>query len=360
MSTRIAVLTGLVVLVASSAAFADVLRVPEDFATIQAAVNDAGEGDVIQISKGTYQERVVISGKTDLVIQGRGRVELDGGSGAAITVSDSSQVTIERVSVTSNVSPALHLLRATDCVVQKCRIVDVPGRALLVGAGGGHTITRNRFDGNDGANIDLDSDATVNPTNCEITKNRIAGGFVGVEIQGTGHLVQKNKIAETEFAAIQSFQSADLQIERNSIKRVVGTGIRVRGPETRVIRNKIVICDGDGIYLHTGAASSRIERNTVKRTTDDALDTDDDPVDDVEIVRNKLIQPGDDGLDVHLTNSLVEHNKIVKADDDGIRVGETTTTTTFNRNKTAKSGNGGLNDFSEEGVGVTFTDNRFK
>ena len=52
------------------------IRVPGDFATIQAAVNAAKPNDTIEIAAGTYPERIVIN-KSDLTLMG-----LEGSSGA--------------------------------------------------------------------------------------------------------------------------------------------------------------------------------------------------------------------------------------------------------------------------------------
>lgn len=46
------------------------LRVPADYATIQAAVDAAAPGDTILISPGVYEEAVTIQGKADLTIKG--------------------------------------------------------------------------------------------------------------------------------------------------------------------------------------------------------------------------------------------------------------------------------------------------
>jgi hypothetical protein len=46
---------------------------PADFSTIQSAVNAAQLGDTVLIQPGTYQEPVIIDGKTDLTIQGVNR-----------------------------------------------------------------------------------------------------------------------------------------------------------------------------------------------------------------------------------------------------------------------------------------------
>lgn len=47
-----------------------ILIVPDDFASIQAAINGAIAGDEIQVKTGTYAESVLISGKTNILITG--------------------------------------------------------------------------------------------------------------------------------------------------------------------------------------------------------------------------------------------------------------------------------------------------
>lgn len=61
--------------------------VPEEYSTIQAAVDAAQPGDLVRVGPGTYREQVVVGpAKRDLVIRGtdRNRVVLDGGNGARV------------------------------------------------------------------------------------------------------------------------------------------------------------------------------------------------------------------------------------------------------------------------------------
>lgn len=55
-----------------AAAAQDVHKVPSEHPTIQEAVDVAADGDIIEISGGTYAEAVVVSGKTGLVIRAKG------------------------------------------------------------------------------------------------------------------------------------------------------------------------------------------------------------------------------------------------------------------------------------------------
>ena len=61
--------------------------VPEEYPTIQAAVDAAQPGDLVRIGPGTYREQVVVGpAKRDVVLRGtdRNRVVLDGGGGDAL------------------------------------------------------------------------------------------------------------------------------------------------------------------------------------------------------------------------------------------------------------------------------------
>lgn len=77
-------------------------NVPSRYATIQAAVDAAIAGDVVNIAAGTYAEKVLISGKTNLTIQGAGDstlIEYTDTGTAAITVKDSNSLTIKDLKI---------------------------------------------------------------------------------------------------------------------------------------------------------------------------------------------------------------------------------------------------------------------
>ena len=86
--------------------------VPEEYPTIQAAVDAAQPGDLVRIGPGTYREQVVLGpAKRDVVLRGtdRNRVVLDGGDGArfnGITV-HADGVAVENLSVRGYASDAV-------------------------------------------------------------------------------------------------------------------------------------------------------------------------------------------------------------------------------------------------------------
>src|SRR5262245_25818126 len=58
-------------------AAAGTLHVPQDFATIQAAVDASVAGDTVVVHKGVYAEAVIVSSKSGLIIKGAGKPLID-------------------------------------------------------------------------------------------------------------------------------------------------------------------------------------------------------------------------------------------------------------------------------------------
>ena len=73
----------------------EIRLVPKDYPTIQAAVNAALPGDEIRIAKGVYAESVTLTGKSGLLIRGKGAIVNPGGGALAFTLTGCSDIVIE-------------------------------------------------------------------------------------------------------------------------------------------------------------------------------------------------------------------------------------------------------------------------
>src|SRR5512134_3316235 len=70
-----------------------VLRVPQDYPTIQAAINAAELADIIQVRAGTYNENIILDRPVTLTAESfdaanpaNNTTTIDGGGGATITI----------------------------------------------------------------------------------------------------------------------------------------------------------------------------------------------------------------------------------------------------------------------------------
>jgi len=124
---------GLALVLGATVAHAANLKVPADYPDIQAAVDAAGAGDTIVVSKGIHKGPVLIEGKTDLTIKGKGKAVLDGEStDVALTIRDGKGVTVTKITIVNTGSDAVLIEGGYDIGISKVKILDPSGCAVLV------------------------------------------------------------------------------------------------------------------------------------------------------------------------------------------------------------------------------------
>jgi parallel beta-helix repeat protein len=83
-------------------AFGNVIRVPEDYPTIQNAIDTADPGATIMVAPGVYHESLVINKPVTIIGRtGSGPIHEGGGSGIAVIITDTSEVTIVNFVITN-------------------------------------------------------------------------------------------------------------------------------------------------------------------------------------------------------------------------------------------------------------------
>ncbi len=180
------------------------IRVPEDFPSVQAAIDAASPGDVIDIAAGTYAEELTI----DLSVTIRGRIYVTADPRANTTILDGGGASV--VTVTAGVSPAPSLVGlvfangdsgvVTRSVtkVSHSLFVNNSGDALEYEPGGGGVSLNNLFVESGDDAIDLDHLVE----DVRVVRNRIVdSGDDGIEIR-----LHDDRIAETAQLLIRSTQ----------------------------------------------------------------------------------------------------------------------------------------------------------
>jgi parallel beta-helix repeat protein len=329
------------VTVASSA---DTLRVPADFATIQAAVDAAGPGDVIGVAKGSYDESVVISGKTQLTLRGKAKPAIEGGNAEVpLTIQNSTGIIVDGFVLEDGFEDDLVIVGSSDVVIRRSELHG-GGDGIAVDDSTNVLLEKNRFEGQGGDGIDFHEDAGP-VTNSRISKNRferISGA--AIDLEGSGHLVEKNRASHCGEGIHVAEDGTGNTIEKNTIEHTDDTGISVEGSQNVVVKNKLKQLGDDAISVR--GDGNRVEKNKIEGPDDEALDVEGS---DNQILSNfgknahgNGVEVGESDAPGAATGNLFEHNKILSASENGFLVLDTGNT--FRANQASKSGGFDLRD----------------
>ncbi|HDQ08165.1 MAG TPA: PKD domain-containing protein, partial [Methanoculleus sp.] len=149
------------------------ITVPDDFGTIQAAVNAAWDGDTVVVHSGTYPEQVVVNRSITLAGEGMPQVQASGGPGFAVT---SPSCTLEGFAVT-NGTYGIHV--HADGARIEGNLLAANGIGILVLQADGTVLFNNTCENNSGGGMYL-----YNATGGKIFNNTCTGnaddGFPGI------------------------------------------------------------------------------------------------------------------------------------------------------------------------------------
>ena len=266
------------------------IRVPEDQATIQEAVNVSFSGDTIIVAAGTYSEKVTVTNRTGLVLQGAGAglSVIDGGinpnpddtTGAVITVNDDSSITINGFSLVGTQYYGVKCWWRTNVTVKNCKIgtrnegVTPPAytirRGLKCYDNSTLVILNNEINAGDyginygpncTANV-MENSIYVNRTGIvfcgldagSVLNNAIAGTGVtygvGIEIISSSPLVQNNVIYNFPSSGISTNgTSANAKIRNNVVSNIGYNGIMLLDRSRPEIANNIITNSRYGIRI---------------------------------------------------------------------------------------------------------------
>jgi nitrous oxidase accessory protein NosD len=339
------------------------LHVPADHPTIQAAVDAAGPGDVIDVAKGSYAEAVLVDGKSQLTLRGKGRPVIDGqGSATPLTIQGSEQITVDGLGFEDAPEQLVLVVDSSSVAIQRCSLESTPEDSSGIRALGSANlvIQKNAFQdlGEDG--VVFEEEALLLVTDSLVAKNRFERiGDEAVDVTGSGHRVEKNRIARAGVGIELDAAASETVVEKNTVEDTEDSCIELEGSGNLASKNKLRRCGDEGLHL-TGP-DNRAEKNKIDAPDDDGIDVE---ADGNALVANKVTRAGGNGIEVAdekgvpgtATGNLFEANKISKSGGNGIQV--STGGNTFRRNKASGSFLVDLLDDSLSGTNV-YEDNKF-
>jgi outer membrane protein assembly factor BamB len=177
-------------------AFGSFLRVPEDYKTVQEAVDAAAIGDTILVGPGIYNGSVVIN-KTLTVLGGKGSdpVFSGGGSGIAITLLPGASGTVIAGIVITNYAQAVAIVNATNCRIYDTTISLINQNGIVVQ---GNNAQQNSICSNIFENNAIALNLTASSTSTAVYKNIISssGTGVGLNLESNANIIYANNIED--------------------------------------------------------------------------------------------------------------------------------------------------------------------
>ncbi|UCD96068.1 MAG: right-handed parallel beta-helix repeat-containing protein, partial [Candidatus Bathyarchaeota archaeon] len=208
-----------------------ILHVPGDFPTIQAAINSAELGDTIQVSAGTYYERVVVNQSVTLLGEGGGITILDG---------ENRLETIVRVT-------------ADDVIVSGFELRKTGWAWARAGV---------EIYGADNCTV---VDNLLNHTAHQIRVDMSRG----TKVLGNVVTAPRDPYPQSAYG-IRVENSVDCLVERNSVSNNIG-GIHLENATRCVVTGNYVFQNGQGIRLYSPCQDNRIRGNIVFNNSYDGM-----------------------------------------------------------------------------------------
>lgn len=270
--------------------------------TIQAGVDNAVAGDVVNVGKGDYAENVVIA-TPGIRVRGAGTLTpaelLSCPGGARTALGDCSDFATQpaceagwfldddeflprsascwwdgaecSICDTADVgagscenecdptAPAALRVESADVTIEKLRIRAPRFVGVASGtAASGLVVKSVRVDGAGSACIALDGDGSL------VTGAVVRGcGAEGVAIDGANSVIERSRVGGSEGDAL-AISGAGARIQRNTVTLANGGGAAAVGDGALVERNKLSLCGSDGVFVRGSAM--RVTRNTLRST----------------------------------------------------------------------------------------------
>jgi len=316
-------------------------------ASIQAALDVAGPGDVVRVSAGTYTELLSIgTGRDGLVLEGKGKVVIDqlpppsegarvpglsiasssvvvrrltlrhaAGTAIAATEPGLSGLLLDRVEVVNPTGTAIDLLGDGHSLV-RCRVVGAGDRGIVI-EGQDALVSRNTVEQCAADGIVIDGDQA------EVSRNVVdqVRGDNGIDVFGNGALVSRNTVFRTDDSAI-TLDGDDAVVEKNQVQGVCSdAGVRVQGNHPVVSGNRISgVLDGqDTLRVVSLGGSGVVDGNVLSDGTGTGLSLSGDAV---LVSGNTITACGVDafGLEVAGNLNIIDLNRILRSHADGLRL----------------------------------------
>lgn len=231
--------------------------VPDDFATIQAAVDAAGNGATITIKKGTYNENVVIDNKPNITIIGKGKPVINGGIGTSFTIANTINAFVTGITVRNSVTRGIYVNNCSLVKFSKCVVSEIAGDGIGVDDTDGIVIESCTINSPTGNGISFSSGIGATTNNSTINKCKISlSGGDGINIRANAINISLliNNISVSGGDGIDiDVDSNGHTLTSNKCTKSSGDGFRIGGEDNIITSNKASSSTGFDLFDENGA-----------------------------------------------------------------------------------------------------------
>jgi len=213
-----------------------IIIVPDDYPTIQEAINHANEEDTIFVRNGIYYENVVVNKSVSLIGENKETTFIDGGGNDTVLEVTANDVTISNFTIQHSggewADSGIDLRYSTNSHVVN------------------NNILNNYF------GIELGYNNTL-------TQNYVFNNQWGIRDYGGGnHVLIGNDVYSNRGYGIYLYESGNTILIRNNVRKNEGTGISLEySGNSALVSNVIYSNNGNGIYLGWSSDSNLTSNN---------------------------------------------------------------------------------------------------
>jgi nitrous oxidase accessory protein len=241
----------------SVVAISNTIWVPDNYTTIQEAINNANEGETILIKAGTYYEHVIVNKPLLLVGENKQNTTIDGSGTETVVYVIANNVTLSGFTI-QNGEQGIYLRYSSNNVVSGNNVSSNGYGIYLWGS------SHNVVSGNDASNNDYGIYLEGSSHNT-LTSNNVSNNGYGTRLYHSDNNVVSGNDASNNDYGIYVGDSGSTRISGNDASNN-DYGIYLSYTENNVVSGNNVSSNGYGIYLWGSSHNVIFQNNFISYT----------------------------------------------------------------------------------------------
>jgi len=227
--------------------------VPDDYPTIQGAINAASHGDTIFVRAGTYYENVVVTKTVSLVGESPATTIIDGNGTSAVVHITQDGVNVTNFTLRNGLGPAFAY---AGIQLDYANLCNISGNTITANNWWGillrHSSNYNAISGNNITNnhdgICLIESSNNNISGNNIANNAVSGAGIGLWYSSNYNGISRNNITNNDYG-FYLVDSSNNNIARNNIANNGGGFYLTNSSNNNIVGNNITNNNYYGIYF---------------------------------------------------------------------------------------------------------------